>query len=398
MPIIQPRAAYWVKTESPQPAKPNGFLRFFCCTDVSDAVDNRIFSPKLAPRSFAQELQIGLQYFAPVVTKTGVNGSFFLCDSRGQRAAIFKPMNMEAGACKNHRLDPAHNVQFRKSILPGQGAGNEVLAYALDTGAFRNRYGIPKTSLLRLKHPAFEGEELGSAQAFVPNARPLSNMTVPERAQIPQQEWEKLNFRLISGSTDAHLGNILYCDATQKLYLIDSGDDFVGEDGECQYFNPWSAEPRCKNPMSRQESYWLEHLDIHATMNVFEQQALANEQANPLLKVSVDKYLTQVLRILLAQTTGRFKLTQAEWSSMMSSYRDHNGYSHSGPLEHIYDEYIRPHSKTRPNWREVSKLIDWKGVQRGLEIAARQQIANRPPQPLPFAQPVAGREFFGGYH
>lgn len=342
-----------------------------------DFADFKIRAQAPLHRTFAQELEIGLRNYAPKPTKTGVNGSFFLCDSLGKRIAIFKPMNMEAGGRKNHRLDAAHNVQFRNSILPGQGAGNEVLAYALDHQALGGRYEIPKTILVCLSHAAFEGQELGSAQQFISNARALSELSPEERARIPETEWAKLNFRLISGSTDAHLGNILYCDATQKLYLIDSGDDFVGEDGECQYYNPWTVEPRCNTPLSTSESSFLEHLDAGKIMQVFEQQALANEQAHPKLKVSVDKYLTQIIRLMLAKTAGHYQLSPAEWSGIMSSHRGPDRHIHRGDLEHIYDQYCRPYSKLYSTWKEASQVILWDPIQQELNNAARAQLEKR---------------------
>lgn len=343
-------------------------------------IDPKIWVQQPSPRNFEQELYVGLYRFPPTPTKTGINGSFFLYDSKGQRLAIFKPMNMEAGACKNHRLRPSQNVQFRTSILPGQGAGNEVLAYELDRRAFAHHYQIPKTVLVRLTSLAFEGEEIGSAQEFITHARSLDKMTPWELDKIPQREWEKLNFRLISGSTDAHYGNILYCDSTQKLYLIDSGDDFVGEDGQCEYYNPWTQEPRCQQPMSAQESRFLSNLNIDEVMRSFRKQARINEQDVPTLKISLDKHLTQIIRLLLAKTVGHFQLTQAEWAQIM----------HQGSLERIYNQYVRPYWKT-------GGVINWNMVQKELEAAAHKQISKRRLEPLPFAPPAEKPQFFGGY-
>lgn len=372
MPGIAPTTrAHWVPARPVERSFLSQILDFFhgftprAPTQVTRA-------PVAPPKTFEQELRLGLQYFAPVATKSGVNGSFFLCDSRGQRVAIFKPMNMEAGAKKNHRLDHAHNVQFRKSILPGQGAGNEVLASALDSKAFQQRYGIPKTTLIRLAHPAFEGEELGSVQQFIPNSCSLSSMTSQQRARIPQHEWEKLNFRLISGSTDAHLGNMLYCENTQKLHLIDSGDDFVGEEGECQYYNPWAAEHRCTQKMSQTEYSFLTNLNVQNVMKVFEEQALINEETDSKLRVTADKYLTQILRILLANTVGKHKLTQEQWARLMSPFRGAGGQLHRSALEKIYDLHIRPHSKKDLEWRKVYPSINWEEVKKSLEAVALQ--------------------------
>jgi hypothetical protein len=363
MPAIAPAQLqhHWVTLPTPARQKSPSFWSF-CCGDENDVAPRKVIRPQLASRTFEQELILGLQYFPPIQTKSGVNGSFFLCNSKGQRAAVFKPMNMEAGGRKNHRLEPDKNVQFRDTILPGQGAGNEMLAFALNRDAFHHRYGIPYTCLIQLAHPAFEGVELGSAQAFIAQTKPLCDMSPKERAMIPQQEWEKLNFRLISGSTDAHLGNMLYCYTTKQLYLIDSGDDFVGEDGQYEYYNPWAGETRCTQPMSLQESNFLENLDIASIMNVFERQALLNEQMHRHLKVSVDKYLTQITRLLLAKAVGRFKLNQYEWARLMNRYKGPDNLIHRSAIEVIYDEFVRPHSKDSTYWREATKNVNWAAV------------------------------------
>lgn len=363
MPAIAPlNPQYnWVKIPPSTEKKTTGFWGF-CCGDTNDAVPPKMVVPRPVTKTFEQELVLGLQHFPPSQTKSGVNGSFFLSNSNGQRAAIFKPMNMEAGGRKNHRLAAGQNVQFRDTILPGQGAGNEMLAFALNRDAFNYRYGIPYTTLICLTHPAFEGVELGSAQAFISQSKPLCDMTPQERAQIPQQEWEKLNFRLISGSTDAHLGNMLYCYATKMLYLIDSGDDFVGEAGQHEYYNPWAVEPRCSQPMSLQESNFLENLNISNIMTLFEKQALINAQIHSHLKVSVDKYLTQLSRLLLAQTVGKLKLTQYEWARLMNRYKGPDGLIHRSALEHIYDDLVRPHSQSSTQWRVATKNVNWTNV------------------------------------
>ncbi|MEI6805348.1 MAG: hypothetical protein WCK49_02440 [Myxococcaceae bacterium] len=314
---------------------------------------------ELPYRTFEEELRLGLQKAAPAPTKHGVNGSFFLSDSGGRRAAIFKPMNMEAGAPKNHRLAASSNIQFRDSILPGQGAGNEVLAYELDKQAFGGRYEIPKTILVRLRHEAFEGEELGSAQQFVPDARSLSELHALEIDAISQKEWEKLNFRLISGSTDAHMGNILVSEG--KLFLIDSGDDFVGPEGQHQYYDPWTTHPKAHRLLSQQEYNFLHNIDIKKTMHVFEQTALSNEQTSPVLKVSKDKYLTQVTRLYLAKLVGKYRLTQAEWFDIMTPKRGLNGKIYPGQLETIYNKHVG----------------DWLKIHDALEIAVLEQLKKR---------------------
>ena len=124
--------------------------------------------------------------------------------------------------------------------------------------------------------------------------------------------------------------------------------------------------------MSLAECRFLEELNVRNVMYVFEKQALFNEQADPKLKVCVDKYLTQILRIILANTAGKYQLTQEQWSRMMSPYRGRDNIIHRSPLEKIYDQHIRPYSQRDPNWKEVSKMINWLQVREDLSIAAAQ--------------------------
>ncbi|MES2504394.1 MAG: hypothetical protein V4534_05890 [Myxococcota bacterium] len=325
----------------------------------------------------ASRITAGLAIHAPAPTKHGVNGSFFIRDKHGHRCAIFKPMNMEAGMPKNHRLGPGENVQFRESILPGQGAGNEVLAYRLDRHAFEGRYGLPKTILIKLSHPAFEGEELGSAQVFLSNAKPLSDLTQAEREDIPMKEWQKLNFRLISGSTDAHFGNILYSTDDKKLYLIDSGDDFVGEKGQCQYYSPWAMMPKSNQLMTQDEYEFLSGLNVAEAMNVFAKAARANEEQCPTLKVSDDKYLTQILRLKLAKVAGQMKLTQAEWFDIMTRHRDRYNMPVASNMEEVYRHHIRNCIGDGETWQKSTERVNWRHIEQEFKALAQQRINRR---------------------
>lgn len=303
---------------------------------------------QLPYRSFEELIRLGLRRSAPVPSHLSSRGSFFLNDSNGQRMAVFKP---------------------------SLKAGNEALAYALDQGAFLGHYEIPKTVLIRLRHEAFGGDALGSAQQFIPDAYRLGELEPQVYTSIGQQEWEKLNFRLISGSTDWDEGTVLF--RAGRLYLIESSDDFAGQKEQRQYVNPWVKHPKAHMPLSDSEASFLHHLDIKQVMLVFEQSALANEQADPRLKVSVDQYLTQVLRLYLAKLAGKYKLTQAEWFAIMTPKRSGNGKLYPGELESIYDKYIAKIANQSENWRQASGKIKWLTIHDELEKSVIEQIKKR---------------------
>lgn len=204
------------------------------------------------------------------------------------------------------------------------------------------------------------------------NARALQEMTALERSCIPQREWEKLNFKLITGSSDAHGGNISYRVATQKLHLTDTGSDFMGSEGQCQYYNPWVADPKARLKMSVSESCFLEKLDINQIMDIF-------EQGVP--EISTDQYLTQILRLYLAKMAGKHKLTQAEWFQVMGPRMDPKGKVFPGNLDRIYKKYIAAQAEGFDNWREVAKRVPWHKIYDELEIAIAEQLQKRPKHP-----------------
>ncbi len=338
----------------------------------------RLVPPTRTQANFERELAGAIACNPPKPTKSGVNGSFLIIGPEGKPIAVFKPMNMETGMPRNPRMGAGRNVQFRDTILPGQGAGNEVLAYYLDHYGLSGRYGIAQTILVSVGHKAMSSRlELGSAQRFIPNARPLADMSQAEIAQIPRTEWDKLNFRLITGSTDAHLGNILYCANTRSIHLIDSGDDFVGADGQHQYYNPWTSTPMSHFKMSEGEYKFLANLDLNLAVTAFERCARNNEVANDILMVTPDKYLTQLLRLYLARVVGQMKLTQHEWASIMSRKRLPQGGTSRSDIEKIYDSWIRMHQHSSNDWKKIAAQVNWNKVLEDLRFVAQAQITRR---------------------
>jgi hypothetical protein len=338
----------------------------------------RLVPPSKIQVNFERELADAITHSSPKPTKSGVNGSFFIIDRDGKPIAVFKPMNMETGMPRNPRMAPDRNVQFRRTILPGQGVGNEVLAYYLDHHGFCGRYGIAQTMLVSVGHRDMSSKlELGSAQRFIPNAKPLASMSQAEMAQIPRGEWDKLNFRLITGSTDAHLGNILYCPFTRSIHLIDSGDDFVGADGQCQYYNPWASIPMAYFRMSENEYRFLANIDLNSAITAFDACARNNELANDILRVSPDKYLTQLLRLYLARVVGEMRLTQYEWCCIMSRRRMQNGAISPSEIEKVYDSWIRIHQNSSTDWKKIVPRINWTAVVGDLRFLAKSYISRR---------------------
>ena len=235
-----------------------------------------------------------------------------------------KPSSLRGGAA-----DVAIQRASDADGLLRSARNDDHLAYELDKKAFGGRYEI-------------------HAQQFIQNARPLSEMNSFEIDAISQKEWEKLNFRLISGNTDADMGNVLY--SKGKLYLINTSNDFAGRTEQREYHNPWAAHPKSEQRLSLSECDFLHKIDIQKTMEVFEQT-----------ESSRDQYLTQITRLYLAKLVGKYRLTQTEWFAIMAPKKGLNGKIYPGQLESIYGKHAH-------NWIKIHDE---------LELAVCEQIKTR---------------------
>lgn len=300
---------------------------------------------ELDPVSLQSALDAGQ---IPKSTMTGTSGSFFLRNQQGNIIAVFKPMSMEPGGYLNNR---GKNRVLRSSILPGQCAGNEVIACALDQ-ALEGRYQIPQTYLVALRHAGFGGsteKEIGSVQKFLPNTKPLSQLSEREMRAILRSEFDRLNFKLISGGTDAHFGNFLYDPKTLKLGIIDSGLDFLGEeDFGCMRNQAWITLPQASQPMAPEEYAALRNINVEEAMTAVRNQVEQNISMSPMLTMSKGKLLALQMRLELAKIAGEQELTQKEWHSILAPSRDET----ESPYTQIFANRIKPNFDN-VNWASV---------------------------------------------
>lgn len=344
--------------------------------ELHKAIENQkrildlITSPPLDQDQLQSALDAGK---APRETATGTTGSFYVKNFRGEVGGVFKLMSQEPGAIGNERMEAKGgiNVSFRSSIQPGQGAGNEVVAYALDQ-ALNGRYGIPRTQLVELKHVSLKSSksELGSVQEFLPGMKPLNAAdSGPFLESIPRTEFDRFNFKLISGGTDGHYGNFLYNSTSKKLGLIDAGLDFVGQ-ADFQHMNQqyWTNLPQAEQLMSPEEYAALKNINTDNAMASVDVQVKSNVARSPILAMSNDKMLALKMRLELAKIAGEEGLTQKQWFDILAPPK----YSNEPHYAQIFTRFIKP-ELTDGEWKADDQKIDWEQIRQELRKAAKQQ-------------------------
>lgn len=308
----------------------------------------------------------------PRQTTTGTTESFFVAVAGKITAGVFKAMRSEPGGELNTRMATTgkKNMGLRESIKPGQGAGNEVIAYALDR-ALGGRYGIPRTRLVELKHASFGSSksELGSVQEFLPGMQSFQECSERELESIPRPEFDRLNFKLISGGTDGHYGNFLYDAENKKLGLIDAGLDFVGEkDFQLMDVQYWTNLPQASRSMSLSEYAALKAINVEQTMEAVDHQVRQNAKKNPILQMKNDKMLALKMRLELAKIAGEEGLTQKQWFNVLATQKQ----GRLSPYVEIFNKHIKSKLTTR-DWREDDQKIDWEQIRQELRLAAQRE-------------------------
>lgn len=248
---------------------------------------------------------IDIQYLVdltkPEKISTGRSGSYFIFDEQGQKVGVFKPMSEEGND--------------RSTIKPGQGAGNEVLMYELDRN-LGGAYKCPKTKLIPLESTAFkkQGKQLGSFQQFLPGVT-MHQLNLYEMESISREELDRLNIKLISGGSDSHFGNFLYCRDKKEIGIIDAGYDFIGhEEHPLIYRNQsWKFLPKANEQMSPQEYVRLRDINVETVMNGMYDVVEKNKQVDPQLALSTEKMILLRMRLELAKLVGQSELTQLQW-------------------------------------------------------------------------------------
>ncbi|CAM9103033.1 unnamed protein product [Ascophyllum nodosum] len=153
--------------------------------------------------------------FKPELTLEGTGGTYFLQDAARQKVAVFKPRDEEPFAPNNPR-DAMQGglgggtVSMRPGIDAGESYVREVAAYILDD---RHLHGVPATTLVEAKHPAFcywdhkERVKLGSFQEFVRHDMVVEDISPSRLSPREVQKIALLDMRILN--RDRNSVNIL---------------------------------------------------------------------------------------------------------------------------------------------------------------------------------------------
>jgi hypothetical protein len=194
--------------------------------------------PDLSASKLLSEIRNGLECNQSP-TKTDIldctGGVYFMRNSSGRKAAVFKPYDEEQGMPNNYKgFQGFGDVGLRPHFKPGQGYLREFAAYLLDE---KNFCRVPTTTLVHLEHPclnyplAFGGSmqglpypKMGSMQEFVRESCSFEDIGSSLLSDFEVQKIALLDLRLLN--CDRNASNILVIQRSKRRSSsICDGDD-----------------------------------------------------------------------------------------------------------------------------------------------------------------------------
>jgi len=206
----------------------------------------------------------GLFNYPPEFCEEGLNGTYFLRDSSGEIAAVFKPVD-EEGNSRNNRKRSDSDQFDERGLIEGEAAFREVAAYLLDEDGFA---GVPRTGLFRIVHPSFGTDEngsiiqkMGSLQEFINNEGASWDVGY---SVFPIGQVHKIGiFDLRIFNNDRHGGNLLLTmseDDTYVLVPIDHGFSMSPNLGHAWF--DWLNWPQAKQSFTQDEKDYIARIDV----------------------------------------------------------------------------------------------------------------------------------------
>jgi len=213
----------------------------------------------------------GLKKFSPELCVEGVNGTYFLKSKHGKRIAVFKPQDEEGNSVNNPKkgsgekssssMRTSSKRSLRKDFQVGEASYREVAAYLLDMK--KRFYGVPNTCMVKITHPSWTCEKIGSFQEYIMNDGASWDISP---SAFPVKEVHKIGILdLHIFNTDRHGGNILICDGDDGKYTltpIDHGYS-LPRNLERAWFD-WLTWPQTKMPFDTDTKSYIENLDPEA--------------------------------------------------------------------------------------------------------------------------------------
>lgn len=236
-------------------------------------------------QAWIEDITNGLQVHAPELCEDGVNGTYFLKNAEGNITGVFKPLD-EQGDNDNNPKNGKETVSSdddsqepvdmsRHGISSSDTIYREVAAFLLDRKGF---FGVPRTSLIVLRHPEMRDRlpdstspmvdltklpsniKLGSLQEYIENDGSSADFSP---SLFPVDEVHKIGILdLMLFNTDRHSGNILLKkqNGSYKLIPIDHGFS-MPESLDGAWFD-WLTWPQAKKPFDDRTKSFIEAIDI----------------------------------------------------------------------------------------------------------------------------------------
>jgi len=206
----------------------------------------------------------------------GIGGTYFVIEKNGQKFAVYKPSNEEAGCINNPKKNG--NSSF-PGIKPGEGYLREVAVYMLD---HEHRAKVPFTQIVK------EGENFGSLQKFLENDGSMadygnSGIMVENVHNIAQ-----LDIRIMNNDRNEENLLIVKSDDGTEIFPIDHAYSLPSTLGEANFY--WLNWKQAKQPNSELMSEYIKNINIENDSKVLRKIGISEES------VKVMKLATMVLK------------------------------------------------------------------------------------------------------
>jgi hypothetical protein len=224
-------------------------------------------------RSLVEEVNSGLEVHAPELSQEGVNGTYFLRNLQGTIIAVFKPEDEQGDTPRNPKIkngslssSNSMNGLHRKGLVEGEVSLREAAAYLLDK-RHNHVYKVPKTCLVKLRHPYFnvddsvDNERIGSLQEFIESEGSAGDIG---SGAFPVREVHTLGILDVRiFNTDRHDGNILITKASSNNYKLTPIDHSYSlpHSMDAAWFD-WLNWQQAKKPFDEETKRHIESLDV----------------------------------------------------------------------------------------------------------------------------------------
>jgi len=230
-----------------------------------------------------QQVQEGLVNYEPEACDEGVNGTYFLKNKTGKYIGVFKPEDEESLSPNNFKsgTEKEDKLKSLTCLLPGEASKREVAAFLIDKEGF---FGVPKTTLVSINHPKFNGSKIGSLQEFVVSDGPSWDIgpSIFETKQV-----HKIGILdLYIFNFDRHGGNILFNEKEGILIPIDNGFSLPDTMVIPNMWFEWMSWQQAKKPFDEETKEFIKRLDINHDILMLKEKLCIRDECLQVMKLS----------------------------------------------------------------------------------------------------------------